>query len=38
LALIVVGSKGSSALLIAVRALAIREGVDPVLLAEWGRS
>jgi 3-hydroxyisobutyrate dehydrogenase-like beta-hydroxyacid dehydrogenase len=31
-------TKGSSALLIAVRALAIREGVDAALLAEWERS
>jgi 3-hydroxyisobutyrate dehydrogenase-like beta-hydroxyacid dehydrogenase len=31
-------TKGSSALLIAVRALAIREGVDPALVAEWERS
>jgi 3-hydroxyisobutyrate dehydrogenase-like beta-hydroxyacid dehydrogenase len=31
-------TKGSSALLIAVRALAIREGVDGALRAEWGRS
>ena len=31
-------TKGSSALLIAVRALAIREGVDDALRAEWERS
>jgi 3-hydroxyisobutyrate dehydrogenase-like beta-hydroxyacid dehydrogenase len=31
-------TKGSSALLIAVRALAIREGVDWALRAEWERS
>jgi 3-hydroxyisobutyrate dehydrogenase-like beta-hydroxyacid dehydrogenase len=31
-------TKGSSALLIAVRALAIREGVDGALRAEWERS
>jgi 3-hydroxyisobutyrate dehydrogenase-like beta-hydroxyacid dehydrogenase len=31
-------TKGSSALLIAVRALAIHEGVDGVLRAEWERS
>jgi len=31
-------TKGSSALLLAVRALAIREGVDPALRAEWERS
>jgi 3-hydroxyisobutyrate dehydrogenase-like beta-hydroxyacid dehydrogenase len=31
-------TKGSSALLLAVRALAIREGVDTALLAEWERS
>jgi 3-hydroxyisobutyrate dehydrogenase-like beta-hydroxyacid dehydrogenase len=31
-------TKGSSALLLAVRALAIREGVDPALRAEWARS
>jgi 3-hydroxyisobutyrate dehydrogenase-like beta-hydroxyacid dehydrogenase len=31
-------TKGSSALLLAVRALAIREGVDPALVAEWERS
>jgi 3-hydroxyisobutyrate dehydrogenase-like beta-hydroxyacid dehydrogenase len=31
-------TKGSSALLIAVRALAIREGVDEALRAEWERS
>ena len=31
-------TKGSSALLIAVRALAIREGVDGALHAEWERS
>ena len=31
-------TKGSNALLMAVRALAIREGVDDTLLAEWGRS
>jgi 3-hydroxyisobutyrate dehydrogenase-like beta-hydroxyacid dehydrogenase len=31
-------TKGSSALLIAVRALAIREGVDGALGAEWERS
>jgi 3-hydroxyisobutyrate dehydrogenase-like beta-hydroxyacid dehydrogenase len=31
-------TKGSSALLLAVRALAIRESVDPALLAEWERS
>ena len=31
-------TKGSSALLLAVRALAIREGVDGALRAEWGMS
>ena len=31
-------NKGSQALLIAVRALAIHEGVDEALLAEWARS
>jgi 3-hydroxyisobutyrate dehydrogenase-like beta-hydroxyacid dehydrogenase len=31
-------TKGSSALLLAVRALAIREGVDGALRAEWERS
>ena len=31
-------TKGSSALLVAVRALAIREGVDGALRAEWERS
>jgi 3-hydroxyisobutyrate dehydrogenase-like beta-hydroxyacid dehydrogenase len=31
-------TKGSSALLIAVRALAIHEGIDGDLQAEWGRS
>ncbi len=31
-------TKGSSALLLAVRALAIREGVDDALRAEWERS
>jgi 3-hydroxyisobutyrate dehydrogenase-like beta-hydroxyacid dehydrogenase len=31
-------TKGSSALLLAVRALAIREGVDEALRAEWERS
>jgi len=31
-------TKGSGALLMAVRALAIREGVDEMLLAEWARS
>ena len=31
-------NKGSQALLIAVRALAIHEGVDAELLAEWARS
>lgn len=31
-------SKGSSALLIAIRALAVREGVDEALLGEWERS
>lgn len=31
-------SKGSSALLIAIRALAVREGVDEALLREWERS
>lgn len=31
-------SKGSSALLIAIRALAVREGVDAALLGEWERS
>lgn len=31
-------NKGSQALLIAVRALAIHEGVDAALLAEWARS
>jgi 3-hydroxyisobutyrate dehydrogenase-like beta-hydroxyacid dehydrogenase len=31
-------NKGSQALLMAVRALAMREGVDEVLLAEWARS
>jgi 3-hydroxyisobutyrate dehydrogenase-like beta-hydroxyacid dehydrogenase len=31
-------TKGSSALLLAVRALAIREGVDRALCAEWERS
>jgi 3-hydroxyisobutyrate dehydrogenase-like beta-hydroxyacid dehydrogenase len=31
-------SKGSSALLIAIRALAVREGVDEALLDEWERS
>ena len=31
-------NKGSQALLIAVRALAIHEGVDDALLAEWSRS
>lgn len=31
-------SKGSSALLIAIRALAAREGVDEALLREWERS
>jgi 3-hydroxyisobutyrate dehydrogenase-like beta-hydroxyacid dehydrogenase len=31
-------TKGSAALLIAVRALAIAEGVDPDLLAEWQKS
>jgi 3-hydroxyisobutyrate dehydrogenase-like beta-hydroxyacid dehydrogenase len=31
-------NKGSQALLMAMRALAIREGVDEVLLAEWARS
>jgi 3-hydroxyisobutyrate dehydrogenase-like beta-hydroxyacid dehydrogenase len=31
-------NKGSQALLMAVRALAIREGVDDALLTEWARS
>ena len=31
-------TKGTSALLLAVRALAIREGVDDALRAEWDRS
>ncbi|MBI2205977.1 MAG: NAD(P)-dependent oxidoreductase [Candidatus Rokubacteria bacterium] len=31
-------NKGSQALLMAVRALAMHEGVDEVLLAEWARS
>jgi 3-hydroxyisobutyrate dehydrogenase-like beta-hydroxyacid dehydrogenase len=31
-------TKGSQALLLAVRALATREGVDEALLAEWARS
>jgi 3-hydroxyisobutyrate dehydrogenase-like beta-hydroxyacid dehydrogenase len=31
-------SKGNSALLIAIRALAVREGVDDALLREWERS
>jgi 3-hydroxyisobutyrate dehydrogenase-like beta-hydroxyacid dehydrogenase len=31
-------TKGSSALLLAVRALAIREGIDQALRAEWERS
>jgi 3-hydroxyisobutyrate dehydrogenase-like beta-hydroxyacid dehydrogenase len=31
-------TKGTSALLMAVRALAASEGVDDALLAEWGRS
>jgi 3-hydroxyisobutyrate dehydrogenase-like beta-hydroxyacid dehydrogenase len=31
-------TKGTSALLMAVRALAAAEGVDDVLLAEWARS
>jgi 3-hydroxyisobutyrate dehydrogenase-like beta-hydroxyacid dehydrogenase len=31
-------TKGTSALLMAVRALAIHEGVDEALLAEWARS
>jgi hypothetical protein len=31
-------TKGTSALLLAVRALAASEGVDEALLAEWGRS
>jgi 3-hydroxyisobutyrate dehydrogenase-like beta-hydroxyacid dehydrogenase len=31
-------NKGSQALLMAVRALAMREGVDEALLAEWARS
>lgn len=31
-------TKGSSALLMAIRALARREGVDAALLAEWSRS
>jgi 3-hydroxyisobutyrate dehydrogenase-like beta-hydroxyacid dehydrogenase len=31
-------TKGTAALLMAIRALAIREGVDDVLLQEWGRS
>src|SRR5262249_23257181 len=31
-------TKGSHALLMAVRALALHEGVDAALLAEWGRS
>ncbi len=31
-------TKGSQALLLAIRALAAREGVDAALVAEWGRS
>ena len=31
-------TKGSQALLLAIRALAAREGVDAALLAEWARS
>ncbi|HEV8617738.1 MAG TPA: DUF1932 domain-containing protein [Methylomirabilota bacterium] len=31
-------NKGSQALLMAIRALAIREGVDEALMAEWARS
>lgn len=31
-------NKGSQALLLAIRALAMREGVDEALLAEWARS
>jgi len=31
-------TKGSAALLIAIRALAVREGVDEALLSEWDRS
>jgi len=31
-------TKGSQALLLAVRALAVREGVDDALIAEWKRS
>lgn len=31
-------TKGASALLIAIRTLAIHEGVDPALLQEWGLS
>ena len=31
-------NKGSAALLVAVRALARAEGVEPALVAEWGRS
>ena len=31
-------TKGSQALLLAIRALAAREGVDGALVAEWGRS
>jgi 3-hydroxyisobutyrate dehydrogenase-like beta-hydroxyacid dehydrogenase len=31
-------NKGSQALLLAIRALAVREGVDEALLAEWARS
>jgi 3-hydroxyisobutyrate dehydrogenase-like beta-hydroxyacid dehydrogenase len=31
-------TKGTSALLVAIRALAIRAGVDQALLAEWARS
>lgn len=31
-------SKGSAALLLAIRALALREGIDGALLGEWSRS
>lgn len=31
-------TKGTAALLVAIRALAIKEGVDDALLKEWGRS
>ena len=31
-------NKGSQALLLAIRALAMQEGVDEALLAEWARS